>query len=94
MLHSQYLREGASVEIPELIGYVPNGGATFKVEGVFAGGMGVCVRLRHVETGSEYALKGVRPDHIDSQATVDRFVDELQVWLSASACNLVALLSG
>ena len=39
---------------------------------------------------SEYALKGVRPDHIDSQATVDRFLDELQVWLSASACNLVA----
>jgi len=90
MLHSQYLREGASVEIPELMGYAPKGGVTFKVKGVFAGGMGICVRLRHVETGSEYALKGVRPDHIDSQATVDRFLDELQVWLSASACNLVA----
>ena len=58
--------------------------------GVFAGGMGICVHLRHANSGTEYALKGVRPDHIDSQATVDRFLDELQVWLSASACNLVA----
>lgn len=48
MLHSQYLREGATVEIPELIGYVQKGGATFQVKGIFAGGMGVCVRLRHV----------------------------------------------
>jgi serine/threonine protein kinase len=90
MLHSQYLREGVCVEIPELTGYVPKGGSTFNVMGVFAGGMGICVHLRHVNSGTEYALKGVRPDHIDSQATVDRFLDELQVWLSASACNLVA----
>lgn len=90
MLHSQYLREGAFVEIPELAGYVPEGGFTFNVMGVFAGGMGICVHLRHANSGTEYALKGVRPDHIDSQATVDRFLDELQVWLSASACNLVA----
>lgn len=90
MLHSQYLREGVSVEIPELTGYVPKGGSTFNVMGVFAGGMGICVHLRHAHSGTEYALKGVRPDHIGSQATVDRFCDELQVWLSASACNLVA----
>ena len=90
MLHSQYLREGVCVEIPELSGYVPEGGSTFNVMGVFAGGMGICVHLRHANSGTEYALKGVRPDHIDSQATVDRFLDELQVWLSASACNLVA----
>ena len=90
MLHSQYLREGASVEIPELTGYVPKGGSTFNVMGIFAGGMGICVHLRHANSGTEYALKGVRPDHIDSQSTVDRFLDELQVWLSASACNLVA----
>lgn len=90
MLHSQYLREGVCVEIPELTGCVPKGGSTFNVMGVFAGGMGICVHLRHANSGTEYALKGVRPDHIDSQTTVDRFLDELQVWLSASACNLVA----
>jgi tetratricopeptide (TPR) repeat protein len=90
MLHSQYLRQGAIVEIPELMGYIAKGGTTFEVKGVFAGGMGVCVYLRHADTGTEYALKGVRPDHIDSQSTVDRFLDELQVWLSASACSLIA----
>ncbi len=90
MLHPQYLREGVCVEIPELTGCMPDGGSTFNVIGTFAGGMGICVRLRHANSGTEYALKGVRPDHIGSQAAVDRFHDELQVWLSASACNLVA----
>jgi serine/threonine protein kinase len=52
--------------------------------------MGVCVYMRHADTGTEYALKGVRPDHMDSQSTVDRFLDELQIWLSASACGLVS----
>lgn len=90
MLHSQYLRVGANVEIPELLGFVPAGNQTFIVKGVFAGGMGVCVHLRHVGSGTEYALKGVLPDHIDDQATVDRFLDELQVWLAASSCSLIA----
>jgi len=90
MLHAQYLQKGATVELPELSGYVPDGPANFLVRGVFAGGMGVCVHLRHTPSGLEYALKGVRPDHIDKQSTVERFLDELQVWLSASACNLIA----
>lgn len=90
MLHAQYLKKGATVELPELSGYVPDGSANFLVRGVFAGGMGICVHLRHAPSGVEYALKGVRPDHIDKQSTVERFLDELQVWLSASACNLIA----
>jgi Flp pilus assembly protein TadD len=90
MLHSQYLCEGAKVEIPELSGFVAKGKPAFEVKGVFAGGMGICVQLQHIDTGAEYALKGVRPDHIEDQATANRFLDELQVWLSASSCNLVA----
>jgi serine/threonine protein kinase len=90
MLNIDYLRAGSSVELPELSGYVPHGRTAFTVEGVFHGGMGVCVHLRHTPSGAEYALKGVRPDYIDEQATIDRFLDELRVWLSASSCNLVA----
>ncbi|HQU81209.1 MAG TPA: protein kinase [Azonexus sp.] len=90
MLHAQYLQKGATVEMPELSGYVPDGPANFSVSGVFAGGMGICVHLHHTPSGVEYALKGVRPDYVDEQSTVERFLDELQVWLSASACNLIA----
>lgn len=90
MLHPQYLRKGARVDIPELSGHVAKGKPTFEVKGVFAGGMGICVHLCHIDTGAEYALKGVRPDLIESQSTADRFLDELRVWLSASSCNLVA----
>jgi serine/threonine protein kinase len=90
MLHSQYLQKGAAVELPELSGYFPDGSPTFTVKGVFAGGMGICVHLLHAQSGTEYALKGVRPDHIDKESTVERFLDELRVWLSASACSLIA----
>lgn len=90
MLHPQYFREGSQVELPELSGYVAHGGPSFTVLGVFAGGMGLCVHLRHDATGSQYALKGVRPDHLEEKTSQDRFLDELQVWLSASMCSLVA----
>ena len=89
MLHPQYLKPGSQVEIPELSGHV-QGGTLYKVMGVFAGGMGVCVHLHHLETGMQFALKGVRPDHIGNHDSVVRFLDELGVWLSASMCSLVA----
>lgn len=89
MLHPQYLKSGSLVEIPELSGHI-QGNTLFKVMNVFAGGMGVCVHLHHMETGMQFALKGVRPDHILDQDSVDRFQDELRVWLSASMCSLVA----
>jgi tetratricopeptide (TPR) repeat protein len=89
MLHPKYLKVDSQVEIPELSGYI-QGSTLFKVMGVFAGGMGVCVHLHHIETGMQFALKGVRPDHMSDQDSVDRFLDELRVWLSASMCSLVA----
>jgi len=90
MLHSRYLREGSKVEIPELSEYAATGSAVFNVLGVHAGGMGICVHLNHPVTGAQYALKGVRPDYIGDRDSLDRFLDELQAWLSASMCSLVA----
>lgn len=51
--------------------------------------MGLCVHLRHQQTCVEYALKTIRPDLVGKNDAQQRFFDELQVWLSASACSLV-----
>lgn len=90
MLHPKYFREGSEVGIPELSGYVSKGRPFFRVLGIHVGGMGICLHLKHNETGTEYALKGVRPDYMDDQTSIDRFLDELEVWLSASMCSLIS----
>lgn len=90
MFHPQYLRKGSEIELPELSGHVPYGSPTFVVLDVHAGGMGFCVRLGHVQTHRQYALKHVHPDRIGDRESLDRFYDELQIWLSASMCSLVA----
>jgi len=89
MLH-QYFQEGSEIDIPELVTHVPVRSPAFVVLGIQAGGMGFCIRLRHSETKGQYALKFVRPDLMGDQILVDRFRDELEVWLSASMCSLVA----
>jgi serine/threonine protein kinase/predicted Zn-dependent protease len=90
MLHPQYFREGSTIELPELARFVPHELSLFQVLGVHAGGMGICIQLCHCETGKQFALKSVRPDYIGDQSAVDRFFDELKVWLSASMCSFVA----
>lgn len=78
------------MDLPEVATHTSDAGARFEIIEVFAGGMGLCVHLRHVSTGSHYALKGIRPDLIEGRAIADRFGEELRVWLSASMCSLVA----
>lgn len=90
MIHLEYLRPGTVVDLPEVAGHTADASPRFEVLGAFAGGMGLCVHLRQVATGVAYALKGVRPDLIESQALMERFSEELRVWLSASACSLIA----
>lgn len=90
MLNFDHIRVGCSIELPELATHIANESSTFVVKGVFAGGMGVCIHFLHPETRQEFALKGIRPDHVAEQATKDRFLDELKVWIAASSCDLIA----
>lgn len=90
MLNFDYMQTGSSIELPELAVYVSSDSHTFVVKGVFAGGMGVCIHLLHPETRKEFALKTVRPEFISEQVPLDRFLDELKVWIAASSCDLIA----
>lgn len=89
MLHPKYLREGLQVRLPEVSVGIGLQDSEFTVRGVHFGGTGQCLHLIHQRTESEFALKSVRPDLIGETAASSRFYDELRVWLSASACNLV-----
>ena len=90
MLNFYDVRVGRSIVLPELASHTSNESSTFVVKGVFAGGMGVCIHLLQPETKQEFALKGIRPDFVAEQATKDRFLDELKVWIAASSCDLIA----
>ncbi|MCM2479988.1 serine/threonine-protein kinase [Serpentinimonas maccroryi] len=90
MLNFDHMRIGSAIELPELATHISSESSTFIVKGVFAGGMGVCIQLVHPETKKEFSLKGIRPDFIGEQAAMDRFLDELKVWVAASSCDLIA----
>ena len=90
MLNFDHMSIGSSIELPELATHVSNESSTFVVKDILSGGMGVCMHFIHPETGQEFALKGIRPDFLTDQATRDRFLCELKVWIAASSCDLIA----
>jgi serine/threonine protein kinase len=90
MLNFNDLHVGSSIDLPEVATHISDGSTRFLVKGIFAGGMGVCIHLSHAETKKEFALKGVRPEYVGEKATIDRFLDELNVWIAASPCDLIA----
>ncbi len=50
----------------------------------------MCLRLRALEGGAEFALKSPLPELVSDANSTARFVEELRVWLAASACTGVA----
>jgi tetratricopeptide (TPR) repeat protein len=58
----------------------------FTVVDVLRGGMGVCARVRQTPSGPSFALKAL-PRGGGSKEDFERFLFELQVWLSLSACD-------
>jgi len=59
---------------------------TFTVVDVIRGGMGVCARVRQTPSGPSFALKGL-PRGASSKEDFERFLAELQVWLTLSVCD-------
>ena len=74
-------------EVADHLGLKQDG---FQVLGCFAGDMGICLRLRHSEGGAEIALKSPLPELVSDANSSARFIEELRVWLAASACTGVA----
>lgn len=88
MIHPENMQPGSLIELPELGGHA--NGTTFEVVSTHPGGMGICFHLRSCKAGEHFALKCVRSDLLGESDSINRFHDELDIWLSASACDAVA----
>ena len=70
------------------------------VEAHEGGGMGVVYRVRHLEWGTDLAVKCPRAELFDTAAQRDRFISEAEIWVSLGlhpnvcGCHYVRILDG
>lgn len=88
MLNSSELIPGSQLMLPELSRYTDEN--NYNIVSIHAGGMGICCHLKACKSGKDFALKWIRPELLGDEDSMMRFHDELEVWLSASACEGVA----
>ena len=89
MLHFDYLNPGSRIDLPEVAEYLDVQNSEFEILASHLGGMGVCFQLKNLSNLQTYALKCVRPDLLGDKNSLERFHEELEVWLSASVCDAV-----
>jgi tetratricopeptide (TPR) repeat protein len=69
------------ISLPELAGDLSS---EFEITRVLSGGMGICAKAVHIESGEAIALKGVRPDRAWSDTAWQRFRAEALTWVDLS----------
>jgi tetratricopeptide (TPR) repeat protein len=79
-------RLGEELSLPALARTQGFESDVFTVVDVIQGGMGVCARVRQTASGPSFALKALPRGH-GSEADFERFLLELQVWLTLSVCD-------
>jgi serine/threonine protein kinase len=90
MIDFSHLEIGTIVRIHELGSQLGFDQPEFRIERTFVGGMGVCVKLRHVQSNSAVGLKAIKPEYVGDQIAWERFAEELKVWFIVSACDGIA----
>ena len=79
-------RPGEELSLPALARTQGFDSDVFTVMDVIRGGMGVCARVRQTPSGPSFALKAL-PRGANSKEAFERFLAELQVWLTLSVCD-------
>ena len=90
MLDFHHLKPGAQLNLPEVVGKLDVQHPEFELLEIHPGGMGMCLQIKSLFNSQSYALKCIRPDLLGDKGSLERFHDELEVWISASVCNAVA----
>ena len=89
MLRFDYLNPGSRINLPEVAACLNVQSSEFEILTSHPGGMGICFQLKSLSNLETYALKCIRPDLLGDQDSLERFREELDVWLSASVCDAV-----
>ncbi len=89
MLSFESLVPGDIVDLKEVANQIGVKDSRFEAISTHPGGMGFCIQIKNLEDLKSYALKCFRPDLVSNNNSLDRFYDEIDVWLSASACDAV-----
>jgi tetratricopeptide (TPR) repeat protein len=79
-------RPGEELSLPALARTQGFESDAFTVVDVIRGGMGVCARVRQTPSGPSFAVKAL-PRGSGSKEDFERFLQELQVWLTLSVCD-------
>jgi tetratricopeptide (TPR) repeat protein len=79
-------RPGEELSLPALARAQGFDSDAFTVVDVIRGGMGVCARVRQTPSGPSFAVKAL-PRGKGSKEDFERFLQELQVWLTLSVCD-------
>ncbi|MCM3876423.1 MAG: protein kinase [Thermoanaerobaculia bacterium] len=79
-------RPGEELSLPALARTQGFDSDAFTVVDVIKGGMGVCARVRQTPSGPSFAVKAL-PRGSGSKEDFERFLQELQVWLTLSVCD-------
>ncbi len=71
-------------QVLRLPAIAPDGSPDYTVREVIQGGMGVCARIEHRESGEILALKALRPDLAADETARERFAAEGRAWMLMS----------
>lgn len=89
MIHSPFLRTNETVKLFEVADALGKQNPNFTVISTYRGGMGVCYKIQSAESQNNYGLKCILPSLIEKNKLA-RFYDEVNMWLTASACDGIA----
>lgn len=78
------MNKGDLITLPELAGAVGISTANFRIVDIMAGGMGTCLKLKHPEHESAFAVKLIRPELMDNDLAWHRFYEELKLCFTLS----------
>jgi tetratricopeptide (TPR) repeat protein len=81
------LRVGSDVLLPELAKQQGLDDPVFVVDKVVHGGMGLCALVKPRSPGGHFALKVAAAELVKDPGARERFLNELRVWLTLSACD-------
>ena len=73
------------VSLPELAAHLGLASPEFRVDRILKGGMGECIRV--VQDEQSFALKMIQHDIVEDSDAWNRYLRELRVWTTLSACD-------